>query len=59
MITIARTRRPQGTLVTLVGTIDESFNNVSIASWVLRGVYVPDIITVLASLYFILGDIDR
>ena len=27
--------------------------------WVLRGVYVPDIITILASLYFILGDIDR
>ena len=25
-----------------------SFNNVSIASWVLRGVYVPDIITILA-----------
>ena len=23
------------------------------------GVYVPDIITILASLYFILGDIDR
>ena len=36
-----------------------SFNNVSIAPWVLRGVYVPDIITILASLYFILGDIDR
>ena len=36
-----------------------SFNNVSIASWVLRGVYVPDVITILASLYFILGDIDR
>jgi NADH-quinone oxidoreductase subunit D len=36
-----------------------SFNNVSIAPWILRGVYVPDIITILASLYFILGDIDR
>jgi len=36
-----------------------SFNNISIAPWVLRGVYVPDIVTVLASLYFILGDIDR
>jgi NADH-quinone oxidoreductase subunit D len=36
-----------------------SFNNVSIAPWVLRGVYVPDVITILASLYFILGDIDR
>ncbi|MGI8662783.1 MAG: NADH-quinone oxidoreductase subunit D [Acidimicrobiales bacterium] len=36
-----------------------SFNNVSIAPWVLRGVYVPDIVSILASLYFILGDIDR
>jgi NADH-quinone oxidoreductase subunit D len=36
-----------------------SFNNVSIAPWVLRGAYVPDVITILASLYFILGDIDR
>ena len=36
-----------------------SFNNISIVPWVLRGVYVPDVITILASLYFILGDIDR
>ncbi len=36
-----------------------SFNNISILPWLLRGVYVPDIITILASLYFILGDIDR
>jgi NADH-quinone oxidoreductase subunit D len=36
-----------------------SFNNISIAPWVLRGVYLPDVITILASLYFILGDIDR
>jgi len=36
-----------------------SFNNVSIVPWVCRGVYVPDVITILASLYFILGDIDR
>jgi NADH-quinone oxidoreductase subunit D len=36
-----------------------SFNNVSIIPWVCRGVYVPDVITILASLYFILGDIDR
>ncbi len=36
-----------------------SFNNISIAPWLLRGVYVPDIVTILASLYFILGDIDR
>lgn len=36
-----------------------SFNNVSITPWLLRGVYVPDIISILGSLYFILGDIDR
>ena len=36
-----------------------SFSNMSITPWLLRGVYVPDIITILASLYFILGDIDR
>ena len=36
-----------------------SFNTISITPWVLRGVYVPDIITILASLYFILGDIDK
>ena len=36
-----------------------SFNNVSVVPWVCRGVLVPDVITILASLYFILGDIDR
>jgi NADH-quinone oxidoreductase subunit D len=36
-----------------------SFNNISICPWVLRGTLVPDVITILASLYFILGDIDR
>ncbi len=36
-----------------------SFNNISVIPWVTRGVYVPDVITILASLYFILGDIDR
>ena len=36
-----------------------SFNNVSVIPWVCQGVYVPDVITILASLYFILGDIDR
>ena len=36
-----------------------SFNNISVVPWVLKGVYVPDVITILASLYFILGDIDR
>ena len=36
-----------------------SFNNISIVPWVMKGVFVPDVITILASLYFILGDIDR
>ena len=36
-----------------------SFSNISIVPWVMKGVYVPDVITILASLYFILGDIDR
>ncbi len=36
-----------------------SFNNVSITPWLLEGVYVPDVISILTSLYFILGDIDR
>ena len=36
-----------------------SFSNVSILPWLLRGSYVPDVVTILASLYFILGDIDR
>ena len=36
-----------------------SFSNVSISPWLLKGVYVPDVVTILASLYFILGDIDK
>ncbi len=36
-----------------------SFSNMSITPWLLKGTYVPDVITILASLYFILGDIDR
>ena len=32
---------------------------VAVSSSLLRGVYVPDVITILGSLYFILGDIDR
>ena len=42
-------------IIVLVST----FLLVAVVPWVLRGVYVPDIITILASLYFILGDIDR
>src|SRR5438045_2064525 len=35
------------------------FTNVSITPWLLCGVSVPRVITILGSLYFILGDIDR
>ena len=36
-----------------------SFNNISVVPWVARGTYVPDLVSILGSLYFILGDIDR
>jgi NADH-quinone oxidoreductase subunit D len=36
-----------------------SFNNMAISPWLLKGALVPDVITILASLYFILGDLDR
>jgi NADH-quinone oxidoreductase subunit D len=36
-----------------------SFSNISILPWILEGVLVPDIIAILGSLDFILGDVDR
>lgn len=36
-----------------------SFSNVSVIPWLCQGVLVPDIIAILGSLYFILGDVDR
>jgi len=36
-----------------------SFSNMSITPWLLKGAYLPDVVTMLASLYFILGDLDR
>lgn len=36
-----------------------SFSNVSVLSWLLEDIYVSDLITILGSLYFILGDVDR
>mgnify|MGYP003411281336 FL=1 len=54
------TENPQGDLMPFrVEIRSASFNNVSIAPWLLRGVYVPDIVSIMASLYFILGDIDK
>ena len=36
-----------------------SFNNLSILQWILEGVLIPDIIAILGSLDFVLGDVDR
>ena len=36
-----------------------SFNNLSILPWILEGVLMPDIIAILGSLDFVLGDVDR
>ena len=36
-----------------------SFSNISILPWVLEGKLVPDIIAILGSLDFVLGDVDR
>lgn len=36
-----------------------SFNNISILPWLLKDQYVPDVISIISSLYFILGDVDR
>jgi len=36
-----------------------SFSNISILRWILEGILVPDIIAVMGSLDFVLGDVDR
>jgi NADH-quinone oxidoreductase subunit D len=36
-----------------------SFSNISILPWALEGVLVPDIIAIMGSLDFVLGDVDR
>lgn len=36
-----------------------SFNNVSVIPHMLRGAYVPDMIAILGSMFFVVGDIDR
>ena len=36
-----------------------SFNNISILPWILEDTLIPDIIAVLGSLDFVLGDVDR
>ena len=36
-----------------------SFSNLSILPWVLKGVLIPDLVAILGSLDFVLGDVDR
>lgn len=36
-----------------------SFSNISVAPHLLRGAYVPDMIAILGSMFFVVGDIDR
>jgi NADH-quinone oxidoreductase subunit D len=36
-----------------------SFSNVSILPWMLTGQLVPDLIAILGSVFFVVGDIDR
>ena len=36
-----------------------SFSNLSILPWILEGVLIPDIIAIMGSLDFVLGDVDR
>ena len=36
-----------------------SFSNISILPWILKGVLIPDIIAIMGSLDFVLGDVDR
>ena len=36
-----------------------SFSNLSILPWVLKGALVPDLVAIMGSLDFVLGDVDR
>ncbi len=36
-----------------------SFSNLSILPWILEGVLIPDLVAILGSLDFVLGDVDR
>lgn len=36
-----------------------SFSNISVLPWILNGVLMPDIIAIMGSLDFVLGDVDR
>ena len=36
-----------------------SFSNVSMLPWILRGALLPDLIAILGSVFFVVGDVDR
>jgi NADH-quinone oxidoreductase subunit D len=36
-----------------------SFSNLSILPWILPGQYLPDLVAIMGSLDFVLGDVDR
>ena len=36
-----------------------SYSNISILPWVLEGALIPDLVAILGSLDFVLGDVDR
>ena len=36
-----------------------SFSNLSILSWVLKDQLIPDLVAIMGSLDFVLGDVDR
>jgi NADH-quinone oxidoreductase subunit D len=36
-----------------------SFSNLSILPWILKGQLIPDLVAIMGSLDFVLGDVDR
>jgi NADH-quinone oxidoreductase subunit D len=36
-----------------------SFSNLSVLPWVLSGALIPDLVAIMGSLDFVLGDVDR
>jgi NADH-quinone oxidoreductase subunit D len=36
-----------------------SFSNISILPWILKGQLIPDLVAIMGSLDFVLGDVDR
>ncbi|MDQ3990805.1 MAG: NADH-quinone oxidoreductase subunit D, partial [Actinomycetota bacterium] len=36
-----------------------SFSNVSVLPWLLRGTLIPDLIAIIGSVFFVVGDVDK